>query len=98
MYKIWCQGAFVKRRPDFSFYNLYCIIIIMKFNKYWIIVFVITLANIFIFSTFSKKLETYVSDGLIEKDQALLDSLNKNVKDQVDLNNKNLDKEKENKD
>lgn len=49
----------------------------MKFNKYWIIVFGITIVNIFIFSTFSKKLETYVYDGMVENDQNLMDSLNK---------------------
>jgi len=47
----------------------------MKFNKYWIIVSAITLANIFIFAFFSNKLESYVTDSTIDKNQKLLESL-----------------------
>jgi hypothetical protein len=48
----------------------------MKFNKYWIIVAGITIANIFIFVFFSNKLESYVTDSMVdESNQQLLNSL-----------------------
>lgn len=64
----------------------------MKFNKYWIIVFGITIVNIFIFSTFSKKLETYVYDGIVENDQVLTNKTNKKdiIKDSVNGEDKDI--------
>jgi hypothetical protein len=49
----------------------------MKFNKYWIIIAGITILNIFIFVFFSNKLESYVTDSMIDDgNKKLLDSLN----------------------
>ncbi len=69
----------------------------MKFNKYWIIVAGITIANIFIFSAFSKKLETYVSDGMIEENQIFIDNINKkgDIDKQIDKVDKNNNQKKE---
>lgn len=47
----------------------------MAFNKYWIIVAVITIANILIFVFFSNKLESFVTDTKIEDDQKILEAL-----------------------
>jgi len=38
----------------------------MQFNKYWILVALITIVNIFIFVHFSNKLEGYVTDSMID--------------------------------
>jgi len=48
----------------------------MQFNKYWIIVAGVTIANIFIFVFFSNKLESYVTDIMIDEgNQQLINSL-----------------------
>lgn len=41
----------------------------MKLNKYWIIVAFITIFNIFIFKYFSNKLESYVTESILEEDR-----------------------------
>jgi len=43
----------------------------MQFNKYWMIVSLVTIITIFIFVDFSKKLESYVTDSLIEEQGAV---------------------------
>lgn len=47
----------------------------MAFNKYWIIVAGITIANILIFAFFSNKLESYMTDTTVDSNQKLLESL-----------------------
>lgn len=47
----------------------------MAFNKYWIIVAVITISNILIFVFFSNKLESYMTDIKIDDNQKLLETL-----------------------
>lgn len=47
----------------------------MAFNKYWIIVAIITIANILIFVFFSNKLESYVTDTTVDENQKLLEAL-----------------------
>lgn len=39
----------------------------MKFNKYYIIIAVCIIANIFIFQFMSRKLESYVADVTVER-------------------------------
>jgi len=41
----------------------------MQLNKYWIIVSLVTIFTIFIFVHFSNKLESYVTDSLIENQE-----------------------------
>ena len=44
----------------------------LSFNKYWIFMVICIIGNIIIFTVFSKKLETYVSDTLIEHQEAAI--------------------------
>jgi len=49
----------------------------MKFNKYWILVAGITIANIFIFVYLSNKLESYVTNSIIDENKSFLSDLKK---------------------